>query len=208
MSIDSGSTSKFLDDKFIPLSKAWKIGIGLFCIFLPIVIFIFFFYMPAMEEIDRLQKEKTVAKKALQTAKDEAARLPEFEEQAAQSKLNFEIAAAKLPKEKEVPQLLKDISALGKNSGLDFQSFKPLAERTTNDFYSEIPISIKVRGPYHNVGFFFDQINKLDRIVSVDSVQMGSPKREEGEMLLSSTCTLVTYRFTNVKLEPKGKKKK
>jgi type IV pilus assembly protein PilO len=113
--------------------------------------------------------------------------------------------AVLLPKEKEIPKLLKDISALGQNVGLDFLTFKPLAD-IPKDFYAEIPVTINVRGPYHNMGSFFDQVSKLERIVSVSNVKMSSPKKEGGEMLLNSDCKLVTYRFTNVEL-PKPPKK-
>ncbi|MGL1930524.1 MAG: type 4a pilus biogenesis protein PilO [Desulfotalea sp.] len=206
MNINYSAISTFLDDKFIPLPKNGKIGIAIGFILLPVLVYGYFFELPARGQITQLEQQRDTATTNVSTAKKQASRLKEFEEEAKKSEIDFNIAAAKLPKEKEVPQLLKDISALGINSGLDFQSFKPLAERPKGDFYSDIPISIKVRGPYHNVGFFFDQINKLDRIVSVSNVQMGSPIRDEGEMLLSSSCTLVTYRFTNKKLAPKGKK--
>ena len=88
-----------------------------------------------------------------------------------------------LPKESEIPKLLTDISALGRNAGLDFLTFKPLAD-IPKDFYAEIPVTINVRGPYHNMGYFFDQVSKLARIVSVSNVKMSSPKKEGGEMLL------------------------
>ena len=113
-----------------------------------------------------------------------------------------------LPKEKEIPSLLTNISALGRGSGLDFLTFKPLAD-VPKDFYSEIPVDIKVRGPYHNMGIFLDKVSKLDRIVTVSNINMGGPKEVSGEMLLNSSCRLVTYRFTNKKVsKPEDKKKK
>jgi type IV pilus assembly protein PilO len=117
----------------------------------------------------------------------------------------FEETSRLLPKEQEIPQLLKDISALGTNAGLDFLSFKPGAD-VPKDFYAEIPVSINVDGPYHSMGYFLDQVSKLDRIVSVDNIRMGGPKKEAGEMILSSSCELMTYRFTNVEL-PKPQQK-
>ncbi|MBN4065559.1 type 4a pilus biogenesis protein PilO, partial [Desulfocapsa sp. AH-315-G09] len=120
----------------------------------------------------------------------------------------FEETAKLLPKEKEIPRLLTDISARGRGSGLDFLTFKPGAD-VPKDFYSEIPIDIKVRGPYHNMGMFLDQVSKLDRIVTVSNITMGAPKKEGTEMLLDSNCRLVTYRFTNIKIsKPEDKKNK
>jgi type IV pilus assembly protein PilO len=117
----------------------------------------------------------------------------------------FEETAVLLPKDKEIPKLLTDISALGRSAGLEFLTFKPQAD-VPKDFYAEIPITINVRGPYHNIGFFFDQVSKLERIVSVSNVKMSTPKKDGNEMLLNSDCVLVTYRFTNVEL-PKDPKK-
>jgi type IV pilus assembly protein PilO len=43
-------------------------------------------------------------------------------------------------------------------------------------------------------------VSKLDRIVTVDNIKMSGPKMESGEMILASSCSLMTYRFTNVEL--------
>ena len=141
----------------------------------------------------------------LQEVKLKAANLAKFQKELDEAENQFLATAVLLPKEKEIPKLLKDISALGRNAGLDFLTFKPLAD-IPKDFYAEIPVTINVRGPYHNMGYFFDQVSKLERIVSVTNVKMSSPKKEGGEMLLNSDCQLVTYRFTNVEL-PKPPKK-
>jgi type IV pilus assembly protein PilO len=58
------------------------------------------------------------------------------------------------------------------------------------------------------MGFFLDQVSKLNRIVAVNNIKMGSPKKDGGEMLLSSNCRLVTYRFTNKQAAPPAAKKK
>ena len=202
--MNSTQLTNFLDEKYIPLEPRVKALIGIVIFLLPIVLFYFLYFQPNSLKIERLYQQEVNAEKAVAAAKAKANNLAQFKKEVEASQLDFEIKAALLPREKEIPKLLKDISALGSNAGLDFISFKPLADRP-KDFYSEIPVSIKVNGPYHNVGFFFDQISKLERIVSVTNVKMGSPKREGGEMLLSSDCQLVTYRFTNVEL-PKKKK--
>ena len=94
---------------------------------------------------------------------------------------------------------------MGKGAGLDFVSFIPGAE-TPKDFYAEIPVNITIKGPYHNMGFFLDQVSKLERIVTVNNIKMGSPHKEGAEMMLNSTCRLVTYRYTNVQQQPDKKK--
>jgi type IV pilus assembly protein PilO len=196
----------FLDGKFIPLAPRFKIGIAVVIVLLPLVVFFFAYYQPKSEEIVSLSNKKSTMEKELREVKAKAADLAKFQKEVDEAQLLFEEASVLLPREKEIPKLLKDISSLGRSAGLDFLTFKPLAD-IPKDFYAEIPVAINVRGPYHNMGFFFDQVSKLERIVSVTNVKMSSPKKEGGEMLLTSDCKLVTYRFTNVAL-PKPDDKK
>ncbi|KJS03101.1 MAG: pilus assembly protein PilO [Desulfobulbaceae bacterium BRH_c16a] len=189
----------FLDSKYIPLAPRIKIAIAVVLAILPLVVFFFAYYQPKSEEIDNLLSQKSTLERELREVKAKAADLAKFEKELEEARLVFEETSALLPKDKEIPKLLKDISSLGRSAGLDFLTFKPLAD-TPKDFYAEIPVTINVRGPYHNMGFFFDQVSKLERIVSVTNVKMSSPKKEGGEMFLTSDCQLVTYRFTNVEL--------
>lgn len=205
MKTSNAAFATFIDEKYIPLSPRIKLGIAAGIILLPLVIFYFSYYQSKADKITTLGQEKVTIAKQLQEVKVKAADLAKFEQEMAEAEAQFLETAVLLPKEKEIPKLLKDISALGRSAGLDFLTFKPLAD-IPKDFYAEIPVTINVRGPYHNMGFFFDQVSKLERIVSVSNIKMSSPKKEGGEMLLNSDCRLVTYRFTNVEL-PKPPKK-
>ncbi len=196
--------TNFLDKKYIPMQPHFKVALAVLLLVIPAAAFYYFFLQPNFEEIDRLDMQKKRTTAELNKAKAKARNLPKFEEELAETQRKFDEKAVLLPKEKEIPQLLRDISSLGRNAGLDFLVFKPQAN-VKKDFYDEIPIVINVRGPYHNVGFFFDQVSKLERIVSVSNIKMGAPKNEAGEMLLKSDCRLVTYQFTNQKL-PQQKK--
>ncbi len=196
--------TNFLDTKYIPMELKVKLLLVILIFALPVGAYYFFFLKPNLETLDGLTSTKTQIEKELQKVKNRAADKPRLEAELAQTQAEFDEKAMLLPKEKEIPQLLRDISSLGRNAGLDFLKFKPLPS-VPRDFYDEIPVTINVRGPYHNVGFFFDRVSKLERIVSVSNVKMSSPKFEGGEMLLKSDCRLVTYKFTNKEL-PKQKK--
>lgn len=196
----------FIDEKFIPLESKFKILIAALVLILPLIAFYFLIYSPNVEEIEKLTVAKKKLKDQVEDVKRRARDLDKFKEELRQTQVAFAEAAEMLPKDKEIPKLLKDISALGRVAGLDFLKFQPMPDRP-KDFYSEIPVNINIRGPYHNMGFFFDQVSKLERIVSVSNVKMSSPKKEAGEMLLNSNCQLMTYRFTNVKLARDNKKK-
>jgi type IV pilus assembly protein PilO len=199
MKTSTQALTVFIDEKYIPLAPKVKLGIVAIIALLPLVIFYFVFFEPNSTKIGQLEKQKESLAKEVREVEAKAADLPRFQKELEEATAKFEETSVLLPKDKEIPKLLKDISALGRSAGLDFLTFKPLAD-IPKDFYAEIPIAINVRGPYHNMGFFFDNVSKLERIVSVSNIKMSSPKKEGEEMLLNSDCTLVTYRFTNVEL--------
>lgn len=206
MSKFQSNIADFLDKKYIPLEPKFKIILAVVLLLLPLVIFYFVIFKPNHDELDRLDKQKVTLEKKLEKVRQKARNRERLQKELEETMVVFEEASKLLPKEQEIPQLLRDISALGRNAGLDFLAFKPGADRP-KDFYAEIPVNINVKGPYHNLGFFLDQVSKLDRIVTVDNIKMGGPQMDAGEMLLASSCNLMTYRFTNVEL-PKEKNKK
>jgi type IV pilus assembly protein PilO len=195
----------FLDKKYIPLDNRVKIGIAALLIILPIAVFYFAVFQPKQDRIGSLEKTSAGLAEDIRKLQQKERDKPQLVAQVAKIEEEFDRAAQMLPKEQEIPSLLKDISALGQNAGLDFLSFVPKPENP-KDYYNEIPVDITIRGPYHSVGYFFDQISKLDRIVSVSNIKMGSPKKVTGEMLLDSNCQLMTYRFTNIKISDDNKK--
>ena len=190
----------FLDQKYIPLDKKIKFAIAAILVILPVVLFYFFYYQGNDKNIAGLEQNRAKLIKEIRNLREKERNKPILLLEVKKVEQEFEQAALMLPVEKEIPQLLKDISALGRNAGLDFLTFVPRPE-VPRDYFNEIPVDITIRGPYHSVGFFFDQVSKLDRIVSVSNVKMSAPTKVQGEMLLNSICQLVTYRFTNKKLE-------
>ncbi len=197
----------FIDEKYIPMGQKVKVAILVLLVLAPVALFFFLFYQPNSEKITKLDATRSKLQQEIQDLKQKERNKPKLLAEVAKVEEEFEEAAKLLPKDKEIPKLLKDISALGRNAGLDFLTFVPRPE-TPKDFYDEIPVDINIRGPYHSVGFFFDQVSKLDRIVSVTNTDMTKPTKEQGEMLLSSNCQLMTYRFTNKPLPTDDKKKK
>lgn len=197
----------FIAEKYIPLDNKIKLLIGAAVVVLPIILFYFISFAPTSDKIQSLTNRKQSLIADISRAKKAAGELGTIKLAMAETKELFKTTATLLPKRKEIPALLRNISDLGKNAGLDFLFFKPGPEKA-KDFYAEIPVDISINGPYHNMGFFLDQVSKLGRIVTVDNIKMGSPHKEGGEMLLKSTCRLTTYRFTNIeKKQPQIAKK-
>jgi type IV pilus assembly protein PilO len=184
----------FIDSKLSGLDKKQKTGIFVASLLVPLLLFFFFFLSPKNEEISRVRAANLVLNKEIQAVEAIADRLDEHKAEKAHVELMLKAASLLLPKQKDIPKLLTDISEHGTNSGLEFVSFTPRPEQK-KQFYAVIPIAIKVNGSYHNVGTFLDKISKLNRIVSANNIVLSGPKLVEGEMRLTASLKLVTYRF-------------
>ncbi len=111
-------------------------------------------------------------------------------------RLNEELlkAVKELPNDREIPELVRRISSIGKKIGLEFLLFQPLPE-ARKDFYADVPVKLKVEGSYHEVATFFDRIGKLNRIVNIRNIAMSDPSERSGKIILTIEGTAVTYRF-------------
>ena len=200
----------FIDGQYQSLDKKFKIAILVAALLIPALLFYFFVFDPKTKEQKRLNSQIEKTRADISKAQAAIKRWPEVQKELEEVQAKFEETVVKLPKSQEIPHLLRSISDLGRAVGLEFMSFAPGPERP-QDFYAEIPINMVLRGPYHSVGAFLDRVAKLERIVTADTIKMGGAKPDAGEILLTSNCQLVTYRYTGVPKKPeqqgKGKKR-
>ncbi len=184
----------FLEKKIVPLDKRVIGAIFAVVVILPVVAFYFLHYTAKTKEIKGLENQAAKLRREIAGAKARAAKLDEHLAEMEETKRLFAEASILLPQKKEIPSLLTNISALGTNAGLNMATFSPGGERR-QEFYAEIPVSLRVTGPYHNIGTFLYEVSKLDRIVSATNISLGSPSLQRGEMVLSAGVSLITYRF-------------
>ena len=198
-------------DSILKLSTSKKVLIlvGILCVITGLYFYAFF--NPRQEELKVLKDDLNRQIKELNESKAITRDLKKFKEQA--EALNVELANAltQLPNEKEIPEILKNITSLGKESNLEFTLFRPKTEEP-QQFYAKVPIELIVLGSYHNTGIFFDKMSKLPRIINVVDFNMSRTKdikgKLENEVLVKTSCVVNTYRFIEKKSEEKKVEKK
>jgi type IV pilus assembly protein PilO len=191
-------------DSILKLSTKKKILIlvGILCVIAGLYLYALF--VPRMDEIKMAKLELSKLAKELNESKAITRDLEKFKEQV--QKLNEELKSAltQLPNEKEIPEILKNISSLGKESNLEFTLFRPKPEEP-QQFYAKVPIELIALGNYHNIGIFFDKVSKLPRIINVVDFNMTRAKdirgKSEVENLVRTSCMINTYRFIEKKSE-------
>ena len=126
---------------------------------------------------------------------------------------SFGAMLRQLPNKTEVPNLLVDISQTGLGAGLEEKLFQPQGE-LKQDFYAELPISIRLTGGYHEMGSFASGIAALPRIVTLHDIEItpASGKNVTDPAELTFNVTAKTYRYLDEEeqavAEPKDDKGK
>jgi type IV pilus assembly protein PilO len=149
---------------------AWPLPVKVVCWLLAVVVVVVASYQFVLKEQQtklaaEAQKEVSLRAEFEQKVQD-AANLDAYRAQMKEMGDSFSALILQLPKDTEVPGLLDDISNNGQQSGLNFEAID-LQQEKKADFYVELPISIKVKGGYHDFGAFVSGVAGLPRIVTL-----------------------------------------
>jgi type IV pilus assembly protein PilO len=171
------------------------------------------FVLPEQEALADMRLQYGKLSKELTESKAITGDLKRYQDQVKKMNEEFTEALKQLPNEKEIPEILRNISSLGKEAQLEFVLFKPKNEEP-QQFYAKVPIELIMIGTYHNTGVFFDKVSNLRRIINVVDFNMGRAKEgtrgKEGatEVLVRTSCLVNTYRFIEKKGEERKSEKK
>ena len=177
----------------------------------------FMLILPKNKEIKALESKIQVQENEIAKSQAKAEKLTELiaENQRLRNRLNE--LKEQLPEEKEVSDLLKQVSDLGIASGLRILLWKP-EQRVTHlsGIVYEIPVKVELSGSYHNLGYFFSSLTRLNRIVNISDIKLGDPKPAKDSTVLKVTFAATTFsaipeeeiaqQQKEMKTEKKGKK--
>jgi type IV pilus assembly protein PilO len=168
------------------------IKIGGILIVCAIVLFAGFWFLiqGELEQYGEAQKKEEALRETYMNKKALAINLPAYKEQMEEMEQTFGSLLRQLPNTTEVPDLLVDITQAGLGRGLEFTLFRPEKE-LPKDFYAEMPISVEVRGTYHELAQFVSDVAALPRIVTFGDIAITASKDNK----LTMSAKAKTYRY-------------
>ena len=185
---------KELLDRILALPRQQRIGILAGLIIGLLALDYFFLYSPQSLTISQLTENIGKMQQERDKKKQLVANLPKLEQQLKELDGRLRQAVAQLPDQKEIPDLLSNISSKARESGLEIMIFRPRAENP-QDFYSEIPVDVVVRGGFHQLVAFFDEVGRLNRLVNIRNIEIRNPKVQGERVSLDATTLATTFRF-------------
>lgn len=149
---------------------------------------------PARDTISDNEQKIEKQEAELLKLQQQAQHRTQFMREVERLKQRLREAEEQLPKQAEIPKLLRDIAYEAQQSGLRLDRFEIQAESQQGDF-AQVPVKMSVRGSYHEIAVFFDRLAKMPRIVNVTDVNMTTPTMENKKIVVGSSFTATTYRF-------------
>jgi type IV pilus assembly protein PilO len=152
----------------------------------------YFIVSPKSTERDALRQKNEALQAEVAKARVEEAGLRTFRAQADALRRRLELAKGRLPSEREIPGLYRQLSDLALQAGLAVALFAPKPPED-KDTVTEIPIAVSAEGTYHQLGGFFSRIGRIPRIVNLGDFRLAAVERPTGTV--RAELTLATYLF-------------
>lgn len=183
---------KSLDLKDIARAPAPVKAVVLALLFLAIVGLGYYLdWADGMAEVESLRGEEASLREVYAQKKRQAIHYEAYKKRLEDIEKSLAALLRQLPNKSEMDALLTDINQVGVGRGLEFELFRPGLEAPA-DFYVTLPVTIKVKGEYHDIAGFVSDVAQLPRIVTLHDVSL-TPVGEGGGLVMDAT--LKTYRY-------------
>ncbi len=153
-----------------------------------------FLWSDQIADIDQAKAKEQELRQVFLTKKAQAIKVEAYKQQMLDIEKTFGALLKQLPDKSQMDGLLTDINQAGLGRGLEFELFKP-GQETVADFYAEMPIQIKIKGNYHDIGAFATDISKLSRIVTLNDLSIAPMNKDAKDSVLAMEATAKTYRY-------------
>jgi type IV pilus assembly protein PilO len=135
-----------------------------------------------LTQIDEKQKALTNLKQATAGVQDLSRKISELQQA-------IDFFESKLPQEKEVDKILKEVWQMAEANSLRTKTVKTTrSERASN--YSEQPIQMNLEGDFNGFYAFLLQLEKLPRITRVTQMNLQKISDRDGEMQAQVTLSI------------------
>ena len=141
------------------------------------------------EELEQEQANEVKLKEDYRKKLAQAINLDALKKQREQVQQYVTQLEKQLPSKAEMDALLSDINQAGIGRSLHFELFRP-GQVSVKEYYAELPISLRVTGRYHDIGWFASDIAHLSRIVTLNNLAITTGK--DGLVL---DATAKTFRY-------------
>ncbi|WP_045210885.1 type 4a pilus biogenesis protein PilO [Desulfonatronovibrio magnus] len=156
----------------------------------------YFYLAPVRDNISRMQQEVESLQQDINIFSAQAAKFPKMEEEVAARERELLLAQTLLPEDAHaLERLLASFERIGDERGVTFLMFQPGSEEVKEHFAAR-NVQLRLQGYFHNLMSYFDELSRLDRLVSLQSLRLSplTGVRDRDRAVLSAEAVLLVYR--------------
>jgi type IV pilus assembly protein PilO len=94
-------------------------------------------------------------------------------------KQQLELQKLIVPDEKEADQFMRLMQTTAAQSGIEIRRYTS-KNTVAHEYFTEVPFDLELDGPYFAMLNFFERVARLERIINVSNMQMGSLHSKDG----------------------------
>lgn len=125
-----------------------------------------FWFSSEKSRLDGLGQKESDLKSEYESVQEKANKLDLLKKQLIELDDLLKTLVKRLPSKNEIPELVINVSQTAMGGNLNVDLFKPLDE-AAKEFYAEKKINVSLRGDYHQLAGFFNDVAKQPRLVAV-----------------------------------------
>ncbi|MFI4883426.1 MAG: type 4a pilus biogenesis protein PilO [Phycisphaerales bacterium JB064] len=148
-----------------------------------------FVFRPQNSQIERAREEISLRREKLEKLQQESARRGTLEAATSQIAERIESIEARLPTNKELADVVRQVSELAVQSGLQQPSIvteKPVKA----SLYMEQPLKIETSGDFRGFYKFLLELERLDRITRMPDMTVRRSDKVDGHMVAEFTLSI------------------
>jgi Tfp pilus assembly protein PilO len=189
--------------RFDEMSVGSRIGILALLAIVVGLVYYFVYFNGKLQENQQLQAKLDDKNKENEMLRPYESRLAELNRSLVILEMQIERVKKVVPEEKNADQFIRLLHDTAATSGIEIRRYTAMPAGN-HEFYTDVPFSIDIDGPYYSVLGFFQRVADLERIVTIDSMQMSNTKNTQpskvktkydyapGETVVAS-CTATTF---------------
>jgi Tfp pilus assembly protein PilO len=159
-----------------------------------------FLISPRNGEIDRLEREQTIALDAEQRLRAQIQQLEEIRSSEVQYLAALGTLEGLIPERPLLEAFIEQIFELSNETGVQLLTLAPGLPTTPDDQTElrSVDVSIQIEGSFFEVLGFLFGLSDLERLVRIDSVATASSQNEAGETVLSASLEIKLFTLADL----------
>jgi type IV pilus assembly protein PilO len=176
------------------MDKEQQQKIAIVVIFAITFFYVYFKYLlgPTRQNIAQNETELASVVSRVDALKITASRLPQLRKQTEELDLQVAKVEKRLPRTRNLEDIIRTVTELAKKSGISFSNFAPQGE-SARQYFTEVPFLLNVTGTLHSLGKFLAVMGQQERIFCTKNVSLTYSQNSKKGYTVQGTLTLLAF---------------